>query len=82
MNIHITPRTIYLTRHGESLHNVVGKIGGNSELSPTGQRYAGLLSEYINDKNIPGYFIFKMFYRILSLINLTTFQTTNIYHSN
>ena len=25
MNIHITPRTIYLTRHGESQHNVVGK---------------------------------------------------------
>ena len=25
MNIHITPRTIYLTRHGESMHNVVGK---------------------------------------------------------
>jgi len=54
MNIHITPRTIYLTRHGESLHNVVGKIGGNSHLSPTGKKYAGLLSEYINSQNIPG----------------------------
>jgi len=54
MNIHITPRTIYLTRHGESLHNVVGKIGGNSDLSPTGQRYASLLSEYINSQNISG----------------------------
>ena len=54
MNIHITPRTIYLTRHGESQHNVVGKIGGNSDLSPTGQTYAGLLSEYINNQNIPG----------------------------
>ena len=54
MNIHITPRTIYLTRHGESLHNVVGKIGGNSDLSPTGQRYASLLSEYINSQDISG----------------------------
>ena len=54
MNIHITPRTIYLTRHGEPLHNVVGKIGGNSDLSPTGQRYASLLSEYINSQNISG----------------------------
>ena len=25
MNIHITPRTIYLTRHGESQFNVSGK---------------------------------------------------------
>ena len=25
MNIHITPRTIYLTRHGESEFNVSGK---------------------------------------------------------
>ena len=54
MNIHITPRTIYLTRHGESQHNVVGKIGGNSDLSPTGQRYASLLSEYINSQDISG----------------------------
>ena len=25
MNVHITPRTIYLTRHGESEHNKLGK---------------------------------------------------------
>ena len=25
MNVHITPRTIYLTRHGESVYNVKGK---------------------------------------------------------
>lgn len=25
MNVHITPRTIYLTRHGESAYNVAGK---------------------------------------------------------
>ena len=24
MNVHITPRTIYLTRHGESYNNVIG----------------------------------------------------------
>ena len=50
MNIHITPRTIYLTRHGESMFNVSGKIGGNSDLSPMGSQYAGLLAEYINDQ--------------------------------
>ncbi|MGH0181224.1 UNVERIFIED_CONTAM: hypothetical protein FKN15_005965 [Acipenser sinensis] len=32
MNIHVHPRTIYLCRHGESQHNVLGKIGGDSEL--------------------------------------------------
>lgn len=25
MNVHITPRTIYLTRHGESMYNVTGR---------------------------------------------------------
>ena len=26
MNIHITPRTIYLTRHGETEYNITGKL--------------------------------------------------------
>ena len=36
-------RRIWLTRHGESQFNVVGKIGGNSGLSPRGAAYAQLL---------------------------------------
>lgn len=32
MNIHIVPRTIYLTRHGESEQNLEGRIGGDSDL--------------------------------------------------
>ncbi|XP_059052077.1 6-phosphofructo-2-kinase/fructose-2,6-bisphosphatase isoform X3 [Achroia grisella] len=54
MNIHIVPRTIYLTRHGESLHNMVGRIGGDSELSPRGRQYANALSSYIEHQQIPG----------------------------
>lgn len=54
MNIHIVPRTIYLTRHGESDHNIVGRIGGDSELSPRGQQYASALSQYIEKQHIPG----------------------------
>eukprot|EP00090_Calanus_glacialis_P047292 TRINITY_DN9740_c0_g1_i1.p1 TRINITY_DN9740_c0_g1~~TRINITY_DN9740_c0_g1_i1.p1 ORF type:complete len:496 (+),score=111.89 TRINITY_DN9740_c0_g1_i1:228-1715(+) len=54
MNIHITPRTIYLTRHGESMNNTVGKIGGDPDLSPKGSQYAAKLSEFINNQNIPG----------------------------
>jgi len=54
MNIHITPRTIYLTRHGESEHNLAGQIGGDSDLSPRGELYAQALAEFINKQDIPG----------------------------
>lgn len=27
LNLHVRPRTIYITRHGESEYNVLGKIG-------------------------------------------------------
>ena len=30
------------------------RIGGNSDLSPMGQKYATLLGKYINDQDIPG----------------------------
>jgi 6-phosphofructo-2-kinase / fructose-2,6-biphosphatase 2 len=54
MNIHITPRTIYLTRHGESEHNLSGLIGGDSDLSNRGRQYATALSNYIQHQNIEG----------------------------
>lgn len=38
MNIHVTPRSIYLSRHGESELNLLGRIGGDSGLSPRGQK--------------------------------------------
>lgn len=37
MNIHITPRSIYLCRHGESDLNVKGRIGGDSGLTERGK---------------------------------------------
>lgn len=37
MNIHITPRSIYLCRHGESDLNIKGRIGGDSGLSARGK---------------------------------------------
>ncbi|KRT86727.1 hypothetical protein AMK59_2739, partial [Oryctes borbonicus] len=54
MNIHITPRTIYLTRHGESEQNLQGRIGGDSNLSPRGIQYANALTNYIKSQNIEG----------------------------
>jgi len=41
-------RTIYLSRHGESMNNVFGKIGGNAQLSSRGQQYAQALGHYVN----------------------------------
>ncbi|XP_022121663.2 6-phosphofructo-2-kinase/fructose-2,6-bisphosphatase [Pieris rapae] len=42
------PQTIYFTRHGESEYNVLGRIGGDANLSPRGERYAHGLAEYMN----------------------------------
>jgi len=52
MNIHIVPRTIYLTRHGESLMNLEGRIGGDSDLTERGREYSKALADYIVDQNI------------------------------
>ncbi|XP_065427294.1 6-phosphofructo-2-kinase/fructose-2,6-bisphosphatase 1 isoform X3 [Chrysemys picta bellii] len=52
MNIHVTPRAIYLTRHGESRHNLQGRIGGDSGLSPRGKQFASALAGFIESQNI------------------------------
>ncbi|XP_034732140.1 6-phosphofructo-2-kinase/fructose-2,6-bisphosphatase 1 isoform X4 [Etheostoma cragini] len=52
MNIHVTPRSIYLSRHGESELNLLGRIGGDSGLSPRGQKYANELAAFIRGQNI------------------------------
>uniref|UniRef100_A0AAQ5X1X5 6-phosphofructo-2-kinase domain-containing protein n=1 Tax=Amphiprion ocellaris TaxID=80972 RepID=A0AAQ5X1X5_AMPOC len=52
MNIHITPRSIYLCRHGESELNVKGRIGGDSGLTPRGKEFAKKLSQFIQAQSI------------------------------
>lgn len=52
MNMHLTPRSIWLSRHGESMHNVNGLIGGDANLSPRGQQYAQALPQLVKD-NVP-----------------------------
>ncbi|XP_012991879.2 6-phosphofructo-2-kinase/fructose-2,6-bisphosphatase 1 isoform X7 [Esox lucius] len=52
MNIHVTPRSIYLTRHGESELNLLGRIGGDSGLSPRGHKYAASLGSFLKGQNI------------------------------
>lgn len=49
MNLHITPRNIFFSRHGESQYNVEGKIGGDSYLSPQGEKYAEALPKLVQD---------------------------------
>lgn len=47
INLHIAPRPIWLTRHGESAFNVLGIIGGDADLSPAGEDYAKSLARFI-----------------------------------
>ena len=54
MNIYLVPQTIYLTSHGESLNNLVGRIGEDSDLSDRGEQFVTTLAYLINKENIPG----------------------------
>lgn len=47
MNLHIKPRSIWLSRHGESQYNLTGQIGGDLDLSERGWRYAKKLPELV-----------------------------------
>jgi len=44
LNLHVQPRSVWLTRHGESEFNVLGRIGGDSPLSEAGRGYARTLA--------------------------------------
>ncbi|KAK4355973.1 hypothetical protein RND71_024944 [Anisodus tanguticus] len=50
VNTHLTPRPILLTRHGESLHNVRGRIGGDTAISETGELYAKKLANFVEKR--------------------------------
>ncbi|XP_058675256.1 6-phosphofructo-2-kinase/fructose-2,6-bisphosphatase 2 isoform X3 [Ammospiza nelsoni] len=52
MNIHVQPRTIYLCRHGESEYNLLGRIGGDSGLSPRGKQFSHALKKFIEEQEI------------------------------
>lgn len=49
-HLHDSARTIYLTRHGESEDNRLGRIGGDSDLTPSGREYADRLAAYLADE--------------------------------
>jgi broad specificity phosphatase PhoE len=54
INMHIGRRPIFLTRHGESLSNLRGAIGGDSELTLRGETYARALADFMRGRIASG----------------------------
>jgi 6-phosphofructo-2-kinase len=54
MNMHIKQRYIWITRHGQSRFNVQGRVGGDSDLTESGQKYATALAKFIESYHPPG----------------------------
>mmetsp|Transcript_4645 Transcript_4645/g.11562 ORF Transcript_4645/g.11562 Transcript_4645/m.11562 type:complete len:565 (+) Transcript_4645:224-1918(+) len=46
-HVHPRPRTVYLSRHGQSLYNVEKKIGGNPGITEAGEQYAKWLGKVV-----------------------------------
>jgi broad specificity phosphatase PhoE/predicted kinase len=54
IDMHIAPRPIWLTRHGESVFNEQGILGGDSDLSARGAEYARNLADFVRSKMAAG----------------------------
>ncbi|CAG8175229.1 unnamed protein product [Penicillium salamii] len=48
LNFNLSPRQIWITRHGESNDDAAGRIGGDSDLSPNGRKYAKALARFVD----------------------------------
>lgn len=46
----LAPRQIWITRHGKSIDNVLGKLGGNSDITQEGREYGRVLYNFISQK--------------------------------
>ncbi|CAM9741198.1 unnamed protein product [Ectocarpus sp. 12 AP-2014] len=49
LNLHLKPRPIWMSRHGESEFNLQGRIGGDAPLTAAGKVYAGRLDEFMSN---------------------------------
>ena len=50
LNFNLSPRQIWITRHGESKDDQEGRIGGDADLSENGNRYAKALAKFIDQQ--------------------------------
>jgi 6-phosphofructo-2-kinase len=50
MNMRTTSHAFYLSRHGQSEYNAIGRIGGDSGLSQHGVNYAKELAMFVEEK--------------------------------
>jgi len=55
LNLHTTPREIFLTRHGESVFNLENRIGEDPPLSERGLQYARALARFFEGKKLKVY---------------------------
>ncbi|KDO35158.1 hypothetical protein SPRG_00004 [Saprolegnia parasitica CBS 223.65] len=46
-NLHIVPRPIYLSSHGESMNDLSARLGGEAELTPRGVEYSIALAKFL-----------------------------------
>ena len=81
MNLHLKPRSIFFSRHGESQFNLEGKIGGDSSLSSRGMKYARALPDLITDNigNAPlTVSIFTLIHHLFSLLTSDKVWTSTL----
>lgn len=52
MNLHVAPRSIWLTRHGESEYNRENRVGGDPGITEQGQAFAARLAEHVRQLDV------------------------------
>lgn len=52
LNFNLTERQIWITRNGESIDNMFGRIGGDSHLTKRGIQYAKALAKFIDEQRL------------------------------
>jgi len=52
MNLHVVPRSIWLTRHGQSTFNRENRVGGDPPLSEAGLGFAHSLAEHVRESGV------------------------------